>query len=117
MNDLLLTLATVLALTPSLFGQAVQTPTTVAAPTNKTIEMKLSPGWTDAGVDLHAGDLVEISAETAADNNSCDPQGVAEFANAGKLPLESALPAALLAKLQEKSDEPPLFVGAARNIK
>src|SRR4051812_6344621 len=98
MNDLLLTLAMVFAITGSLCGQSVQTQPTVAVPTNKTLEVKLSPGWTDAGVDLHAGDLVEISAENSGDktNNSCDPQGVAELADAGKLPLESASPAALL---------------------
>ena len=46
----------------------------------------------------------------------CDPLGLTNVSNPGKLPLESALPASLLAKLREKS-ETLIFVGAARNLK
>jgi hypothetical protein len=90
---------------------------TVAAPTDKVVEVTPSQAWTDSAVDLHAGDLVGISATTVGTgDNLCDPQGLDGLQNAGKLPLESASPAALLAKLQEKSDS-PLFIGAARNLK
>src|SRR5258706_7703850 len=90
---------------------------TIAAPTDKTVEVSPSQSWTDSGIDLHPGDLVEISATAIGTGSGlCDPQGLTDLANAGKLPLESALPASLLAKLQEKSDT-PLFVGAARNLK
>jgi hypothetical protein len=103
-----------LILSPCLWAQA--TPT-IAAPIDKTVEVSPSPGWTDTGIDLHPGDLVEISATTAGTGNGlCDPQGLPAVSNAGKLPLESALPGSLLAKLQEKSDL-PLFVGSARNLK
>ncbi|MBI3478682.1 MAG: LssY C-terminal domain-containing protein [Acidobacteria bacterium] len=103
-----------LVMAPMMWGQ---TTPTVAAPVDKTLEITPSQSWTDSGIDLHLGDLVEISASSlGTGNNLCDPQGLADLANAGKLPLESALPGALLAKLQEKSDT-LLFVGAARNLK
>jgi hypothetical protein len=104
-----------LILTPYLWAQ---TPSpTIASPIDKTVEVSPSPTWTDAGIDLHPGDLVEISATTTGTGSQlCDPQGLAGVSSAGKLPLESALPGSLLAKLQEKSDA-LLFVGAARNLK
>ncbi len=90
---------------------------TIAAPTDKTVEVTLSQKWADTGIDLHPGDLLQVSATTTGSGNQlCDPQGLMGLANAGKLPLESALPGALLAKLQEKST-PPVFLGAARHLK
>lgn len=106
-----------LVMAPLLWRQTNQTTPTIAPPVDKTVEVSPTQAWTDSGIDLHAGDLVEISATTTGTgDNLCDPQGMADLANAGKLPLESALPGALLAKLQEKS-ETLLFVGAARNLK
>ncbi len=90
---------------------------TVAAPTDKTLEIQPSQKWTDTGIDLHPGDLVQVSASTAGSGNQlCDPQGMMGMKNTGKLPLESALPGALLAKLQEKSTT-PVFLGAERELK
>jgi hypothetical protein len=90
---------------------------TVAAASDKTVEITPSQKWTDTGIDLHAGDLVKLSASaTENGNQACDPQGVAGLAKAGKLPLETALPAALLAKLQEKTSAIQ-FVGAERQFK
>jgi hypothetical protein len=90
---------------------------TVAVPTDKTIEIELSQKWSDTGIDLHPGDLLQLSATTSGSGDQlCDPQGVMGPTNTGKLPLESALPAALLAKLQEKSDSFQ-FIGAARQLK
>lgn len=87
------------------------------APSDKTVEIAPSQKWSDAGIDLHPGDVVQLSATTTGSGNQlCDPQGVMGLANAGKLPLESALPAALLAKLQEKSNSPQ-FIGAERQLK
>ncbi|HWZ82365.1 MAG TPA: LssY C-terminal domain-containing protein [Terriglobales bacterium] len=106
-----------LMLTPTLYAQTAQAPPTVSAPFDKAVEVTPSQSWTDSAVDLHPGDMVEISATVVGTgNNLCDPQGLDGLQNAGKLPLESASPAALLAKLQEKSDS-PLFIGAARNLK
>jgi hypothetical protein len=90
---------------------------TSAAPTDKTVEVTPSQKWADTGIDLHPGDLLQVSATTTGSGNQlCDPQGVMGLANAGKLPLESALPGALLAKLQEKSTT-PVFLGAERHLK
>jgi hypothetical protein len=103
-----------LVLTPMMWGQAAPT---AAAPLDKTVEVAPSPSWIDTAIDLHPGDLVEISAAiVGTGTNLCDPQGSTDLSNAGKLPLASALPAALIAKLQEKS-EALLFVGAERNLK
>jgi hypothetical protein len=96
------------------FAAAAQT---IAAPTDKTIEISPSQKWSDAGIDLHPGDLVQVSATvTGSGDPLCDPQGVMGLANPGKLPMESALPGALLAKLQEKSTT-LLFLGAGRQLK
>jgi hypothetical protein len=110
----LIPLALNLILASSLWGQTAQT---VAAPFDKTIELTPSQNWTDSGIDLHAGDALEISATTVGTGDHlCDPQGLSGSANAGKLPLETALPGALIAKLQEKPDT-PLFVGTERHLK
>ena len=90
---------------------------TVAAPSDKTVEIEVSKKWSDTGIDLHPGDLLQLTATTTGSGDQlCDPQGVMGLATSGKLPLETALPAALVAKLQEKSDAVQ-FVGAARQIK
>ncbi len=104
-----------LILTPWLAAQPATT--AVAAPFDKTVEVSPSQSWTDSGIDLHPGDMVGISATTVGTGDQlCDPQGLTDASSSSKLPLESAQPGSLLAKLQEKSDT-PLFVGAARNLK
>jgi len=112
-----------LALVALVFGAvtSAQTPATsaqtISAPTDKTVEIEPSQKWTDTGIDLHPGDVVHITATSSENGSSgCDPQGVMGSANAGKLPVESALPGALLAKLQEKSNSYE-FVGAQRQLK
>jgi hypothetical protein len=90
---------------------------TVSAPTDKTVEVTPSQEWTDTGIDVHPGDLVQLSATTTGSGDQrCDPQGMMGLANSGTLPLGSALPAALLAKLQENSNSPQ-FVGTERQLK
>jgi hypothetical protein len=90
---------------------------TSATPTDRTVEVTPSQKWADTGIDLHPGDLLQVSATTTGSGNQpCDPQGLMGLTNAGKLPLESALPGALLAKLQEKSAT-PVFLGAERHLK
>jgi hypothetical protein len=97
---------------------AVTTPAqTVAAPSDKTIEIVPSQKWSDTGIDLHPGDLLQIFATTTGSGNQlCDPQGVTGLAKAGKLPLESALPGALLAKLRQ-TGKTLEFIGAERQLK
>jgi len=90
---------------------------TIAMPFDKTFEITPSQKWTDTQIDLSPGDLVAISATTSgAAQNPCDPQGTASLASGGKLPLSTALPGALLARLAEKSDA-FIFVGAQRQLK
>ncbi len=106
----LLFLLTVFLLSPSMGQNSATT-------TDKEVEVTPSQNWTDTGIDLHPGDVVEISAATAGtDKSSCDPQGIANLGKAGKLPLESALPGALIAKLQDKAPS-PVFLGAMRQLK
>jgi len=90
---------------------------TAAAPVDKTVEVAPSPKWVDTGIDLHAGDVVDVSAQaTGGGGNLCDPQGSLDMTSAGKRPIDSALPGALIAKLEEKSDA-PVFLGAERQLK
>jgi len=66
--------------------------------------------WTDTGVDLHSGDMLAITASPAG----CDPAGV-ENAAAQNLPVATALPGALIARLQ--STAAPTLVGASQNLR
>jgi len=52
--------------------------------------------WTDTGLELQTGDVLEI---TASGTQSCGPQGISG-ASAQGLPIAGALPGALIAKLQ-----------------
>jgi LssY C-terminus len=111
-----LPLAVVLVLVSGGWAQTTAAPT-VATPIDKSVDVTPSQSWTDTGIDLHPGDLVTVTAASSANGeNICDPQGMMNLANAGKLPLDSALPGALLAKLQEKSTA-PIFIGAERQLK
>jgi hypothetical protein len=69
-----------------------------------------SQPWTDTGVDLHSGDSLAITA-TGAKGTSCDPGGT-EILSTQHLPVASALPGALIARLQEGG--PATFVGASQ---
>jgi hypothetical protein len=69
--------------------------------------------WTDTGVDLQAGDVVAISA-AAHSGSSCDPAGASSSASAG-LPVPTALPGALIARLQENGT--PMLVGASQQLR
>jgi len=98
----------------STFAQTTQT---IAAPFDKTLEVTPGPAWSDSAVDLHPGDVVELSATTTgAGDQPCDPQGLSAGTDSSKLPLASALPGALLAKLQEKTEN-LIFVGVERQLK
>ena len=94
-----------------------QTVRPIAAPYDKAIEVAPSAKWIDSGIDLHPGDALEITARAVGTGDRiCDPQGSSDLADSGKLPLESALPGALIARLQEKA-ETPVFVGMNRHLR
>ena len=69
--------------------------------------------WTDTGVDLQAGDVLNV---TASGEQRCDPQGVAGASADGlSLPVGDALPGALIAKLQAQGT--PVLIGSSKEIK
>ena len=70
--------------------------------------------WTDTGVDLQAGDVISISA-TPHNGSSCDPAGVASAGASQNLPVASALPGALIARLQDNGA--PTLVGASQQLR
>lgn len=76
-----------------------------------------SQTWTDTGVDLHAGDLLEITATAGhgSSGTSCDPAGVSASASSQNLPLPTALPGALIARLQEGGTA--TLVGASQSMR
>jgi len=70
--------------------------------------------WTDTGVDLQPGDVLEITA--SARSGGCDPRGVSGSAQENaSLPIATASAGALIAKLQEQGT--PVLVGGSREIK
>jgi hypothetical protein len=72
--------------------------------------------WTDTGVDLQTGDVLAISvlSHSANGNTGCDPAGVSS-SQAQNLPLASALPGALIARLQDNGS--PMLVGANQELR
>src|SRR4029077_18524904 len=69
--------------------------------------------WTDTGVDLQAGDVLAVTASPHSGSN-CDPVGVGSAAGQN-LPVPSALPGALIARLQETGA--PMLVGASQQLR
>jgi len=69
--------------------------------------------WTDTGVDLQAGDVLAVTASPHSGSN-CDPAG-AGSASGQSLPVPSALPGALIARLQENGA--PMLVGASQQLR
>ncbi len=87
-----------------------------ATSVDKTVEITPSQKWTDTQIDLHPGDLINVTASASdTSEKGCNPQGLAEAAKSGKVPMESALPGALIAKTQEKATS-YVFVGAERRL-
>jgi hypothetical protein len=77
---------------------------------NFTYTISTAPGWTDTGLDLQAGDLLQISANAGSGN--CDPNGAAGNAQAqAELPLASAPAGALIARLHAQGAAPILIGG------
>ncbi len=64
--------------------------------------------WTDTGVDLQTGDVLNITA-----SGKCDPLGVSG-ASAQGLPVSDALPGALIAKLQAQGT--PVLIGSSKEV-
>ena len=83
--------------------------------------------WTDTGVDLGAGDVLEITAKPSATGGvtekrgqggsgaGCDPQGSSASARSSNLPVPDASPGALIARLQAEGSALP--VGSGKQLK
>jgi hypothetical protein len=67
--------------------------------------------WTDTGVDLQAGDVLEINSSSG---ETCDPAGVSGGPGSG-LPVASAPAGALIARLQAQGV--PVLVGSGKQLK
>lgn len=80
----------------------------------QVFEVSTAQTWTDTGLDLKAGDSLKISATgvAAAGGQACDPKG--QGAASVDLPLPSAAPAALIARLQ--ANAAPVLVGASSDL-
>jgi LssY C-terminus len=71
--------------------------------------------WTDTGIDLQAGDILQLHATSNADpRKNCEPTGISGGTTAG-LPLVSAPTGALIARLREQG--PPILVGSGAELK
>lgn len=66
--------------------------------------------WTDTGVDLQSGDVLQFHASAA---EKCDPAGVTGAASAG-LPVISASAGALIARLE--AQRVPVLVGSGKQL-
>jgi hypothetical protein len=96
--------------------------TAQAAGREVDLKIPASQAWTDTGIDLYAGDLLQISATTPSGGSNpsasvCDPQGVANASSqTSNLPMTSASPGALIGKLHSQGAA-PFLVGANRELK
>src|SRR5215510_13867690 len=80
-----------------------------SAPRDYTLTITTSQPWTDTEIDLLAGDVLTMTATELG----CDPQGV-KGATVADLPIATASPGALIAKLQTQGTA--LLVGRNREI-
>jgi hypothetical protein len=90
-----------------------------AEPHDLTIQISPAQAWTDTGLDLQPGDTVKISASVcsaSSGSDACVPAGCSGAAQDGKLPLPSAPPGALIARLHGEGSV-PVLVGAERDLK
>lgn len=113
MSQQRLLLATVWVLSGLAAAQSAQTHGAYQFQVSSTL------AWTDTALDLEPGQTVTISAlstSPAANGTGCDPAGThAASSNAPDLPLPSANPGALIAKLHEHGAQ-PVLVGARTEL-
>ena len=87
-------------------GQAAPT-----APTDRTISVPTTQPWTDTGIDLKTGDVVNLSVSSSGQPDACNPAGQGEPSS--NLPVSTSAPGALIAKLSAQ-DANPVVVGATK---
>src|ERR1700730_10613156 len=95
-----------------------------SAPRDYSFTISTAQPWTDTGVDLQTGELLEITssptqaANVASGNTSkgCDPRGTGGSAEGStSLPVATAPATALIAKLQGQGEA--VLVGSGRQLK
>ncbi len=80
-----------------------------------SFQVSVAQPWTDTKLDLQPGDSVKITATAAASGSpACDPKGISGASNSN-LPLPSAAPGSLIAKLHDQGAA-PIFVGASEEL-
>ena len=82
-----------------------------------TYQVSTAQPWTDTGLDLQSGDVVQISPDAAASTGSstpCDPKA-ASGTSAKDLPLPSAPAGELIARLHAQGAV-PLLIGASKEL-
>ena len=82
-----------------------------------TVQVTTTQPRTDSGLDLQSGDTVEISAtapeQAASSTPACDPKGLAgPSVDTASLPLPTAAPGALLARLHSQGAVPMLVAAS-----
>ncbi len=80
-----------------------------------SFQVSAAQPWTDTKIDLQPGDAVKITATAATTGSlACDPKGISG-ASSSNLPLPSAAPGSLVAKLHDQGAA-PIFVGASEEL-
>lgn len=92
-------------------GMAQTTPSSTLTGNNYSFNVATTQPWTDTGVDLQAGDALDI---TASGSQSCGPMGVNNASTQG-VPVADAPAGALITKLQPQGI--PVLVGASKQLK
>jgi hypothetical protein len=85
-----------------------------------TVQVTTTQPWTDTGLDLQSGDTATISAtgpkQATSGSPACGPKGLSsDSADAAALPIPTAAPAALLARLHSQGAA-PVLVGASTEL-
>jgi LssY C-terminus len=106
-----------LLLTTILFVPSLITAQSAQTPAESTFRVSPTSSWTDTALDLQPGQKVTISAQagSTAQGAACDPAGASgSSANSANLPLPSASPGALIARLAQGAA--PVLVGAHKEL-
>lgn len=99
---------------------------TAQSPTDSSFQVSSSQPWTDTGLDLQPGDVLQISSRAAATaapdphvvpgTPVCDPSGRTSGSGDSDLPLVSAPAGALIARLRAQGAA-PVLVGARAELR
>jgi hypothetical protein len=86
-----------------------------------TVQVSTAQAWTDSGLDLQSGDVLELSATVSSNQPAtsgapvCDPKGVTATGSQTALPLSGAPAGALIARLHAHGAA-PVLVGSSREF-